>query len=186
VKHANRDILEGLREGDPEAFRTLYDSYFRRVHGYVLRKLGDPAEAEDVTQEVFEAVLTGIDRFEGRSQLGVWIYGIARNLMNNRLRRRGGVRLVSLDELPMSARPVEPGPEKRAEARESLNRMHAAIARLPAEQRRIFELRHERRLAIRKIAALLRRSEDAVKSSLYRSRRALLAEMPDAGASPLL
>ena len=73
------------------------------------------------------------------------------------------------------------GPEPRAEARETLGRVQAAIGNLPRDQKRILELRHGRRLAIRRIAEIMNRSEDAIKSSLYRARRTLASTLPDGG-----
>jgi RNA polymerase sigma-70 factor (ECF subfamily) len=180
LNETDRAVVEALKDGDGLAFEQLYDQHFRRIYCFALRKLGDAAEAEDVVQEVFAAVFTCVDRFEGKSDLLVWIYGITRNLLNNRLRRRGGVRLVSLDELPLESGPVDPGPGARCEARQALERIRAAIDELPPEQRHILELRHGQRLAIRKIASLLGRSEDAIKSSLYRARRSLQASLPSA------
>ncbi len=179
LSDADQSLVEAIRRGDAGAFDTLYRSYFRRIYNFAVRRLGDHAEAEDVTQEVFTAVFSCLDRFEGKSDLLVWIYGITRNILNNRLRRRGGVRLISLEELPPEASPVDLGPGPAAEARETLARVQEAIEELPPDQRRILELRHGRRLAIRKIAELMERSEDAVKSSLYRARRALAARLPD-------
>ena len=74
--------------------------------------------------------------------------------------------------------PEDQGPLARAEARETLGRVQEAIRELPSEQRRILELRHSKRLAIRRIAEITQRSEDAVKSSLYRARRTLAAKLP--------
>ncbi|HTO53125.1 MAG TPA: RNA polymerase sigma factor [Myxococcota bacterium] len=178
MKEADRSIVEAIRGGDPAAFRELYQLHFRRIHNFSLRRLGDAAEAEDVCQEVFEAVYCCLDRFEGKSDLVVWIYGITRNILNNRLRRRGGVRLISLEDIPPEAAPLDLGPEPLAQARQALGRVRAAIERLPVEQRKILELRHGKRLNIRKIAQLTGRSEDAVKSSLYRARRTLATELP--------
>ena len=178
VKDADRSIVEAIRGGDPAAFRQLYELHFRRIHNFSVRRLGDPAEAEDVCQEVFEAVYSCLDRFEGKSDLVVWIYGITRNILNNRLRRRGGVRLMSIDDIPPEAAPRDLGPEPLAQARQALGRVRDAIERLPGEQRKILELRHGKRLNIRKIAQLTGRSEDAVKSSLYRARRTLAAQLP--------
>jgi RNA polymerase sigma-70 factor (ECF subfamily) len=172
-------LVEAIRKGDTQAFETLYQTQFRRVFNFALRKLGDPTECEDVTQEVFTAVFTCIDRFEGKSDLVVWIYGITRNIVNNRLRRRGGIRLVPLEDVPAEASPADLGPEPRAEARETLTRVQSAIEDLPKDQKRILELRHGRRLAIRKIAEILDRSEDAIKSSLYRARRTLASKLPE-------
>lgn len=174
----DQGIVEAIRRGDVGAFDALYNRHFRRIYNFAIRKLGDATEAEDVTQEVFAAVFGCLDRFEGRSDLVVWIYGISRNILNNRLRRRGGIRLISLEEVPPESTPTDQGPAAQAEARQVLERVEAAIQELPAEQRRILELRHAERLAIRKIAELTDRSEDAVKSSLYRARRSLAAKLP--------
>ncbi len=181
LKDTDRKIVDAIKSGDTSAFEDLYNGYFRRILNFSIRKLGDAAEAEDVTQEVFEAVFSCIGRFEGKSDLVVWIYGITRNILNNRLRRRGGVRLVSIDDIPPEAAPVDMGPGNRAEARQMLGRVQTAIDQLPTEQRRILEMRHAGRMPIRKIAQLTGRSEDAVKSSLYRARRTLAAQLP-AGA----
>jgi RNA polymerase sigma-70 factor (ECF subfamily) len=175
----DRLIVEAIKGGDTEAFSDLYNAYFRRIYNFSIRKLGDAAEAEDVAQEVFAAVFSCLDRFEGKSELLVWIYGITRNILNNRLRRRGGMRLVSLEEVPPEASPVDLGPGPAAEARQTLGRVQDAIRDLPRDQRRILELRHAERLAIRKIAEIMDRSEDAVKSSLYRARRTLTAKLPE-------
>ena len=178
MKDEDRIIVEAIRSGDKAAFEELYNLHFRRIHNFALRKTNDPAEAEDVAQEVFTAVFTCLERFEGKSDLIVWIYGITRNVINNRLRRQKGARMLSLDDIPVEAAPMGLGPGPRAEAREALSRVRAAIENLPPEQRRILELRHGEQLAIRKIAQVTGRSEDAVKSSLYRARRSLATHLP--------
>ena len=182
MKEADRKVVDAIRSGDTAAFESLYRTYSRRIHNFAVSKLGNPAEAEDVTQEVFAAVYTGLDRFEGKSDLVVWIYGITRNIINNRIRRRAGVRLVSLSEVPAEFAPQQAGPESQAVARQTLRRVGAVINELPQDQRKILELRHSRRMGIRKIAELMDRSEDAVKSSLYRTRRTLAARLPEAKA----
>jgi RNA polymerase sigma-70 factor (ECF subfamily) len=184
LKDKDRKVVEAIRSGDMNAFEELYRTHFRRIFNFSIRKLGDAAEAEDATQEVFTAVYTCLDRFEGKSDLIVWIYGITRNILNNRLRRRGGIRLISLEDVPAERSLVDVGPQPAAEARETLARVQRAIEDLPKEQRRILELRHAKRLAIKKIAELTGRSEDAVKSSLYRARRTLASRLPE-GSLPL-
>jgi len=178
LNDSDQRLVQAIRSGDSSAFEELYRAHFRRIYNFSLRKLGNPSEAEDVTQEVFAAVFTCLDRFEGKSELVVWIYGITRNILNNRLRRRGGVRLLSLEDIPPEATPRELGPESRVSARQTLQRVERAVEELPKEQRRILELRHAQRLPIRRIAELTHRSEDAVKSSLYRARRSLVSKLP--------
>lgn len=179
MKESDRTLVEAVKRGDPAAFETLYNTYVRRIHNFSMGKLGSVAEAEDLTQEVFEAVFRCLDRFEGKSDLIVWIYGITRNLLNNRLRRRAGMRFVSLEDVPPESTPIDLGPERKTLARESLRRVENVIEGLPRDQRRILELRHSGRMSIRAIAQTMHRSEDAVKSSLYRTRRALAEKLPD-------
>ncbi len=180
MREADRKLVEAVKGGDPAAFESLYDTYVRRIYNFTLGKLSNVAEAEDVTQEVFEAVFTCLDRFEGKSDLVVWIYGITRNLINNRLRRRSQLRFVPLDDVTPEQTPADDGPERLASARESLRRVESVIGELPRDQRRILELRHGQRMSIRKIAEVMHRSEDAVKSSLYRTRRSLAQKLPEA------
>lgn len=180
MKDADRVLVDAIKDGSVEAFDELYKTYVKRIHNFALSKLGNVAEAEDVTQEVFAAVFSCLDRFEGKSDLVVWIYGITRNILNNRLRRRAGVRMVAIDDIPVELTPVDIGPEREAVAREDLRRVEAVIGELPRDQRKILELRHAKRLAIRKIAEMMDRSEDAVKSSLYRTRQTLASRLPDA------
>jgi len=180
VREADRKLVDAVKGGDPSAFEELYGTYVRRIYNFSLGKLGNVSEAEDVTQEVFEAVFTCLERFEGKSDLVVWIYGITRNLINNRLRRRSQLRFVSIEDIAPESAPAEEGPERRACARESLRRVEAVIGTLPTDQRKILELRHAERMSIRKIAEVMHRSEDAVKSSLYRTRRSLAEKLPQA------
>ena len=87
---------------------------------------------------------------------------------------------MPIDDIPSELTPVDIGPEREAVAREDLRRVEEVIGDLPRDQRKILELRHAKRLAIRKIAEMMDRSEDAVKSSLYRTRQTLASRLPDA------
>ena len=58
MKESDRQIVEAIRGGDTAAFEELYRTYLRRVHNFSVSKLGNVAEAEDVTQEVFTAVFS--------------------------------------------------------------------------------------------------------------------------------
>lgn len=179
MKDADRKLVESIKQGDAAAFETLYSMHFTRIHNYAMSKLRSTADAEDVTQEVFEAVFNCIDRFEGRSELIVWIYGITRNVIHNRIRRRAPARWLPLEEAEHAAAPEDQAPDRKVQARISLDRVRDVIDALPRDQRRILELRHDDRLAIRSIAEIMGRSEDAVKSSLYRTRKTLAERLPD-------
>jgi RNA polymerase sigma-70 factor (ECF subfamily) len=176
----DRELVDAIIGGSREHFDLLYKTYFPRVYRFALKRLGDAGEAEDVTQEVFMTVFRVLPSFRGNSTLLVWIFGITRNTVNRRFRRRRA-RLEPLDgdgagEIAGEDAP----PDRAADARRILDRCEEVIERdLTPLQRRIFHLKHLRRQPIRAIAEALGKSEDAVKANLYRMRKALLEAAPD-------
>ena len=176
---SDEELVEQILGGSERAFDLLYETYFPRVYRFALKRLRDPAEAEDVTQEVFLTVLGALPSYRGDSALLVWIFGVTRNVVNRRF-RRVRPRLESLDA--DGAREVSvhaPSPDQTVEARRMLRRCEAIIeSELTPLQRRIFHLKHLRRQSIRSIAQALGKSEDAVKANLYRMRRAISQGVP--------
>lgn len=170
-----REILAGSRDH----FELLYGSYFPRVYRFALKRLGDPAEAEDVAQEVFFTVFNVLDTYQGTAPLLVWIFGITRNTVNRRF-RRVRPRIESLDAPEAREVPgLSVAADRAVDARRLLRLCEAAIENdLTPLQRRIFHLKHLRRQSIRNIAQALGKSEDAVKANLYRMRRAIAQSAP--------
>lgn len=176
---SDRELVVSILAGSAEHFELLYETYFPRVYRFALKRLGDPGEAEDVTQEVFFNVFSALDSFQGRSSLLVWIFGITRNTVNRRF-RRARPRLEPLDEASArEALTADADPDETADARRMLVRCEAVIENeLTPLQRRIFHLKHLRCQPIRAIALALGKSEDAIKANLYRIRRAIAAGVP--------
>jgi len=171
------ELVAQILAGSPEHFEMLYESYFPRVYRFALKRLGDPAEAEDVTQEVFFTVFNALENFEGKSTLLVWIFGITRNTVNRRFRRVG--RRMEVLEAADAASDGTPAADRVVDARRALHRCRTVIENdLTPLQRRIFHLKHLRRQPIRGIAAALGKSEDAIKANLYRMRRAISDAVP--------
>jgi RNA polymerase sigma-70 factor (ECF subfamily) len=173
------ELVAHILAGSREHFEMLYESYFPRVYRFALKRLGDPAEAEDVTQEVFFTVFNALENFEGKSTLLVWIFGITRNTVNRRFRKARPY-LVSLDdEGAAAASAATPSSDRVVDARRALDRCGAVIENeLTPLQRRIFHLKHLRRQPIRSIATALGKSEDAIKANLYRMRRSIFDAVP--------
>lgn len=182
---SDQALVEQILAGSRPQFELLYETYFPRVYRFALKRLGDSAEAEDVTQEVFATVFRALASYKGESSLLVWIFGVTRNIVNRRFR---GVRprLESLDDGDAPEHAADQCPTDRAvEARRILHRCQEVIHHdLTPLQRRIFHLRHLRRQPIRVIAHALGKSEDAVKANLYRMRLALAEGVP--GLEPFL
>ncbi|MEE8474796.1 MAG: RNA polymerase sigma factor [Myxococcota bacterium] len=177
------ELVDQILGGSSEHFELLYESYFPRVYRFALKRLNDPGEAEDVTQEVFFTVFNSLGSFRGQSSLLVWIFGITRNTVNRRF-RKARPRLESIDG--RAARETETGEvpsDQAVDARRLLVLCEQVIENeLTPLQRRIFHLKHLRRQPIRNIAIALGKSEDAIKANLYRMRRALVAGTPGLGS----
>jgi len=173
------ELVAQILDGSQEHFEMLYACYFPRVYRFALKRLGDPGEAEDVTQEVFFTVFNALEKFEGRSSLLVWIFGITRNTVNRRF-RKARPRLESLDDDGAIELPTRSAATDRVvDARRILDRCETVVAtQLTPLQRRIFHLKHLRRQPVRAIADALGKSEDAIKANLYRMRRAISDGVP--------
>ena len=183
---ANSDdqLIERILAGDEEAFSDLYDRYFTRVYRFVHRRLNNRADVEDTVQEVFIAVFSSLESFRGEAPFGAWVLGISRRTIAARFKRRrhATVPLEGYHEdpgtidvtMPMLQR--EPTPLEVFEYGERVQQIEKNAAEsLSPEQRRLFEMHHLSHRPIQEIAQALRKSEDAVKSNLYRARKLLLA-----------
>ena len=176
---SDSELIQQILSGSVEHFELLYRTYFPRVYRFALKRLRDPGEAEDVTQEVFFTVFNALPSFQGNSTLLVWIFGITRNTVNRRF-RRARPRLESLDAPGArdAATPAVPT-DQAVDARRLWRRCEEVIENeLTPLQRRIFHLKHLRRQSIRTIAEALGKSEDAIKANLYRMRRAIADAAP--------
>jgi RNA polymerase sigma-70 factor (ECF subfamily) len=176
---SDAELVQEILSGSREHFETLYRVYFPRVYRFALKRLGEPGEAEDVTQEVFMTVFRVLHTYAGNSSLLVWIFGITRNKVNRRFR---GIRPrfdVIDGDSDLGIATKEVAVDRVIDARRMLERCEAVIqSELTPLQRRIFHLKHLRRQSIRSIAGALGKSEDAVKANLYRMRRAIARAAP--------
>jgi RNA polymerase sigma-70 factor (ECF subfamily) len=176
---ADEILVERIRSGERDAFGELYERYFTRIFHFVARRLRNRADTEETVQEVFVNVFASIDSFRGEAPFGAWVFGLTRRTVAGRFKKRMP-NLVPLgdDEAEGGAHGVarEPDPLESYEYTERLARLEEAVATdLSEEQRQLFQLHHIEHRSIQEIAHLLSKSEDAVKSHLYRARKVLLA-----------
>jgi RNA polymerase sigma-70 factor (ECF subfamily) len=176
------DALRALQAGDPAALAALFDTHADRLYRLALGLLRDPAQAEDVVQETFLAAITHLDRFEGRSSVGTWLYRIAYNASLGRLRRRAEDPLPAEEpEIDQDAGPPLPkafvdwdfSPEQILADGEARQQVDRAIEALPESLRAAFILRDIEGLSTAEAGEILGLSEGAVKVRLHRARLAL-------------
>ncbi len=159
---AERRWLHALATGDSTALGHLYEIYGERIFRYTFRMLGNRTDAEDATAETFLRVLRRSAELRADGAFRTWLFRIARNLCIDRLRQH------KLIELPADAQ--DAGSEERATLRITV---HQALADLPTEYREPLVLCDLEDMPAREAAEVLNISVPALKSRLYRGRRAL-------------
>jgi RNA polymerase sigma-70 factor (ECF subfamily) len=179
---SDRDLVARVCAGDAGAFQLLYERYFPRVYRFVDKRLRNRADTEETVQEVFINLFSSIAGYRGEAEFAAWVFGLTRRTIASRFKRKRHATVPLYDEETDAIDPlvgtvrVEPTPHEAYECRERMARMQATARKeLSDEQCQLVELHHLRNHSIQEIAATLSKSEDAVKSNLYRARKLLLA-----------
>ena len=173
------ELLNRFRNGDIEAFNPLVLKYEKKIYNLIYHQIRDRETAKDISQEVFLKAFKALPNFKGGSAFYSWIYRIAINSSIDFQRQRNRSKVLTFEELPLDADEVlrmsasHPSPEKLLEEKELGKIIRKAVRKLPPGQRRVFNLRHRRELAIKEIAVLLNRSESTIKTHLHHAHRRL-------------
>jgi RNA polymerase sigma-70 factor (ECF subfamily) len=162
---------------DVDAFGELYERYVDRIYNYIFYRVGDSAEAEDLTARVFYRALGHIGEYQSRgAPFAAWLYRIAHNLVANWYRDRSRHKNIRLDDIALLAERGE-GPHQRAEQKEEAQMLLRAIRKLPPERQQLLILKFGEELSNDEIAHVMGRSEGAVKSLYHRTLVMLRNEM---------
>ena len=176
------ELAEGIRAGGESHFNALYQRYFARVYAFSYSRMRSHSDAEEVTQETFVSVLTSIDKYRGQASLLSWVFGIAKNLSNNLIRKSSGQReklgRVDPEHFMPRASFGRGGPEEEFTFQRYADSLRREIAGVSDWQVEIFEMRHLHDMSIPEIAKKTNRSSDAIRSSLYRIKK-LMIEVAD-------
>jgi RNA polymerase sigma-70 factor (ECF subfamily) len=177
-KEADERLLVEAAQQDPARFAELYEINFERVYAYVVRRVGNRTDTEDLTSEVFHQALANLKRFEWRGiPFAAWLFRIAANLISDRWHRSG--REVPDDSGKTESVQVSPVEIEEAERRATLFRL---VDTLPSEQRRVVVLRFVEQKSIKEVAQEIRKTEGAVKQLQFRALSSLRARMEGADA----
>jgi RNA polymerase sigma-70 factor, ECF subfamily len=147
--------------------------------------LGNRADAQDVAQEVFLAVVDSVDGFRGDCSLSTWVFRIARNRCINRIKHNRSLRQAvtdPIDDVPEGRLPQEGGPARPDEAvgrAQVAQRVQRAISALPEVQRMVVVLRDLQGFEYEEISDVLELPLGTVKSRLFRARAALAESLSD-------
>lgn len=163
-----RQLIEAAQR-DPRRFANLYELHFDRVYAYIVRRVRDRFEAEDLTSEVFHRALANLSRFESRgAPFAAWLYRMSANAIADRAGRL---------HREQAAPQIEIADDRDFEQAEHNAHVFRLIRELPADQRRVLELRFVEQKSIRETALELDRGEGAVKQLQFRALENLRARI---------
>lgn len=181
LKATNKDpsiaaAVEAAQAGDRDAFGFLYLRYKDSVYGYVLSILRDSHDAEDVTQQVFLKLMSGIQKFEpGEVPFTSWFLRVARNAALDHLRQRRPIPSELLYD------PTRRGDDRGPERQQAIL---AALRALPDDQRGVVGMRHLAGLSPIDIAGRMGRTEASIHALHHRGRRTMRNELEALDCAP--
>lgn len=157
-------LVEAACRGEESAVEALYRTHFDTIYRYVFLRLGSTAAAEDVTSQVFLGMIKGLGRYQDQGRPFVaWLYGIAQRQIAFFQRSQGRAPTpVDLDAA-MELVADSAGPDATAEERELRVAVARALGKVPEGQREVIMLRYVLSLSVAETAALVGRTEGAVK-----------------------
>jgi RNA polymerase sigma-70 factor (ECF subfamily) len=167
----DEELVEACLAGEDSAFDVLLGRWEKRIRGAIHRLVGSDEEARDLCQEAFLKAYKNLRSFKQEARFSSWLYQIALNLCRDRMRRRRGKTMVSLDELEEGgAAMTVAGPTALdlLQERDTSRLVARAIEALPDEQREIIILKEYQGLTFLEIAQVLDVPISTVKTRLYR------------------
>ncbi len=176
-----RLLIKQSKSGSVDSFEKLIEDNRKKVYNIALRMLGNPEDANDVTQEVFLRVFKSMRGFKEQSSFSTWIYRITKNVCLDEIRKKKKNNLVYIDkeieygdgQVKMQLEDESETPEEAAERVELSVRVREAIAMLPEQHRILIILRDIQNFSYDEIAGVLKCPDGTVKSRINRARSAL-------------
>ena len=172
-----QEIVQRAQKGDRDALARLYEINFDKIYRYIIARVYNREEAEDMTQQVFVKAFESITAFRWRgTPFTAWLFRIARNLVIDNVRKKKNINTVSLEEVVLTS---NSDPQREVENKFDIERVNRATKKLTDAQREVISLRFAGGLAIAEVARVMGKSQGAVKalqhSAIVALRKALLA-----------
>jgi RNA polymerase sigma-70 factor (ECF subfamily) len=174
-------LIRRAQQRDQVALTQIYEENFDKIYRYVVLKIGDRAEAEDMTQQVFLNALKSIDRYKFKGMpFSSWLFRIAHNQVVDYYRKKGRATTVPIDDVIL---PGYDNPGRDAERKMEIEEVKQATQQLTSAQREVISLRFAGELSIAEVARVMGKSEGAIKA-LQHAAIISLRKIMSAGAGP--
>ena len=177
-------LLESALQGDTACFGELVERWQRRIYGFICRYVGNPDEAQDLTQDTFTKAYRNLDRLADPERFSSWLYTIALNECRMRFRRRRKIQFVSFPDeqseaVPVNLRDGAASPEAKLAVQEDLRVLREAFEELPEEQREVILMKEYQDLKFHEISDILGIPLSTAKSRMYLGLKTLRKLMED-------
>lgn len=170
----DRALIQRSIQGDSEAFESLYLRHLNRIFRYIYYRVGDEAQAEDMTEEVFVRAWKALPKYKlGESCFTSWLYTIAHNLLVDHYRRKNPAH-ISSDDL---VRYADPGdlPERIVGQKQEFEVLAKSIMQLDEVEQQVLLLRFVEGLSHREIVAIIGKSQTTSRVIQHRALKTLRA-----------
>ncbi|THB78003.1 MAG: sigma-70 family RNA polymerase sigma factor [Desulfobacteraceae bacterium] len=168
IREQERQLLERVIKKDKNAFEALYKLTSQSVYFYLYRLLQSKEAAEDIHVEVYTQVWKNAGKFQGKSRVKTWIFGIARNLALNEIRRET---IRKTQELNETFR--DDHTENRVNQFAQKQHLQAAMDQVSAKHREVLDLVFYHELSYQEVSMILEIPENTVKTRVYYAKAAL-------------
>lgn len=164
VQVEEQSLLVELRAGKSTAVRLWYSTYWPSIFSFVLSRVNDHAEAEEIAEEVFIACLRELPLFRADSGLKTWMYGVAKHKVADFFRARYAKKFLHAIPLPEDVSL----PELVFSTETELTKQ--ALARLSPDQKELLLAKYVDKKSVRELASELKTTVKSVESTLFRTR----------------
>ena len=168
-----KELVENILDDNKKAVNRFYKTYKSRLLNFILRKIGNPKDAEEILQDTFMSSLDSLPLFSLRSSLYTWICSIARHEIVDFYRRKK-LKTIIFSRLPFLKKVVDKalGPELALQEKEAKQRIYQTFKNLSEGYAQILRLKYIEGLSMAQIACKLEKTVKAVESKLSRARLA--------------
>jgi RNA polymerase sigma-70 factor, ECF subfamily len=172
LQDTDKQLIEGCRQGDPEAFRALFEKYKDMVYSVALRYSGDPAVAQDIAQDTFLKLFSTVGSFRGDSNFEAWLYRMVVNCCFDQKRKTRRLTPL-LDEILDVLRTPDVSVLDEVLRSEISTHVRSVIDSLAPDQRMVVVLRYTQGLSYDEIAGILGCASGTIASRLNRAHKVL-------------
>lgn len=175
MSRSDEELMQEFQQGNERAFITLYERYKLAIYRFIFRKVGHQGRAEDLTQEVFVAIVEHCREWRQESSFKTYLYSIAFNRAVSEMRRREHKVMVDGDEETQAERTAKISsnvisPSEAVEQQEVQRQVQRALSQLEADYRDPIILREYEGLSYEEISGILNIPVGTVKSRIFRGK----------------